>query len=139
MTTTTEPITAEPGGTDEARSAVVPDRKFADYDIRPEIAAALADAGIVAPFPLQAMTLPVALSGHDIIGQAKTGTGKTLGFGVPLLNRVVSPGEDGFDQLPAPGKPQALVIVPTRELAVQVAEDLVTASKRRTVRVLQVY
>src|SRR5450756_1538034 len=85
------------------------------------------------------MTLPVALAGHDIIGQAKTGTGKTLGFGVPLLNLVIAPDEDGFDTLPAPGKPQALVVAPTRELAAQVAGDLATASKKRSVRVLQIY
>ena len=89
--------------------------------------------------PIQAMTLPVAMSGHDIIGQAKTGTGKTLGFGVPLLHRVIAPGEEGFDQLPAPGKPQALVIVPTRELAVQVAGDLMAASAKRSVRIIQLY
>ncbi|RYV52265.1 DEAD/DEAH box helicase [Pengzhenrongella frigida] len=85
------------------------------------------------------MTLPVALAGHDIIGQAKTGTGKTLGFGVPLLHRVVSPGEVGYEDLPAPGKPQALVVLPTRELAVQVARDLEAASTTRSVRVLAVY
>lgn len=112
---------------------------FADFDVRPEIVAALAAAGITHPFPIQAMTLPVALSGHDIIGQAKTGTGKTLGFGVPLLHRVVAPGEPGFDELPAPGKPQALVVVPTRELAVQVAGDLMTASAKRSVRIVQLY
>ncbi|WP_246119499.1 DEAD/DEAH box helicase, partial [Cellulomonas massiliensis] len=122
-----------------AASVQAVDASFADFDVRPEIVQALADAGITQPFPIQAMTLPVALSGHDIIGQAKTGTGKTLGFGVPLLNRVVAPGEDGYDRLPAPGKPQALVVVPTRELAVQVAGDLATASSRRTVRVVQVY
>ncbi|WNB86119.1 DEAD/DEAH box helicase [Cellulomonas sp. ATA003] len=123
-----------------ARSSVQADNPtFADFDVRPEIVEALAAAGIISPFPIQAMTLPVALSGHDIIGQAKTGTGKTLGFGVPLLHRVVAPGEDGYDALPAPGKPQALVIVPTRELAVQVAGDLATASSRRSVRVLQLY
>jgi len=115
------------------------DASFSDFDVRPEIVAALAAAGITHPFPIQAMTLPVALAGHDIIGQAKTGTGKTLGFGVPLLNRVLAPGEDGYDQLPAPGKPQALVVVPTRELAVQVAGDLATASAGRSVRVVQVY
>jgi len=115
------------------------DASFADFDVRPEIVQALADAGITQPFPIQAMTLPVALSRHDIIGQAKTGTGKTLGFGVPLLDAIVAPGEDGYDQLPAPGKPQALVVVPTRELAVQVAGDLATASARRSVRVVQVY
>lgn len=122
-----------------ASSVQAVDASFADFDVRPEIVQALADAGISHPFPIQAMTLPVALSRHDIIGQAKTGTGKTLGFGVPLLNAVVAPGEDGYDRLAAPGKPQALVVVPTRELAVQVAGDLATASARRTVRVVQVY
>nr|WP_245530373.1 DEAD/DEAH box helicase [Cellulomonas flavigena] len=115
------------------------DASFADFDVRPEIVAALAAAGITQPFPIQAMTLPVALSGHDIIGQAKTGTGKTLGFGVPLLHRVIAPGEDGYDRLPAPGEPQALVVVPTRELAVQVAGDLAMASTGRKVRIVQVY
>ncbi|MBX9243976.1 DEAD/DEAH box helicase, partial [Actinotalea ferrariae] len=112
---------------------------FADFGIRDEIVRALSDAGISHPFPIQAMTLPVALSKHDIIGQAKTGTGKTLGFGIPLLEHVVAPGEEGFEQLPAPGKPQALVIVPTRELAVQVAGDLETASRHRKVRVVLLY
>nr|WP_246855331.1 DEAD/DEAH box helicase [Cellulomonas sp. Y8] len=125
--------------TPTAASVQAADVTFADFDVRPEIVQALADAGISTPFPIQAMTLPVALSGHDIIGQAKTGTGKTLGFGVPLLHRVVAPGEEGFDTLPAPGKPQAIVIVPTRELAVQVAGDLETASKRRSVRIALLY
>lgn len=125
--------------TTTASSVQDADVTFADFDVRPEIVEALADAGIVKPFPIQAMTLPVALSGYDIIGQAKTGTGKTLGFGVPLLNRVVAPGEEGFEQLPAPGKPQAVVIVPTRELAVQVAKDLEVASAKRSVRIVQLY
>src|SRR4051794_36102142 len=122
-----------------AAEPVAPELTFADFDVHPEIVASLADHGIIHPFPIQAMTLPVALSGHDIIGQAKTGTGKTLGFGVPLLHRVIAPGEEGYDQLPEPGKPQALVVVPTRELAVQVAGDLATASVHRSVRVVQVY
>ncbi len=132
-----EPMTRPLKNTWSSVQAV--EASFADFDVRPEIVQALADAGITHPFPIQAMTLPVALSGHDIIGQAKTGTGKTLGFGVPLLHRVVAPGEEGYEQLPHPGKPQALVVVPTRELAVQVAGDLATASARRSVRVLQVY
>src|SRR5690606_25688718 len=115
--------------------APLPERTFADFGIRPEIAEALAEAGITHPFPIQALTLPVALARHDIIGQAKTGTGKTFGFGLPLLEHVVSPGEEGFDALPAPGKPQAIVVVPTRELAVQVAGDLETASRKRSVRI----
>nr|WP_269204532.1 DEAD/DEAH box helicase [Motilibacter deserti] len=103
----------------------------------PQTADALEAVGIVEAFPIQEMTLPVALSGADIIGQAKTGTGKTLGFGVPLLQRVVAPEDEG--EPAAPGKPQALVVVPTRELAVQVAKDLDLAGSRRGVRVLTVY
>jgi superfamily II DNA/RNA helicase len=118
---------------------VIEDRTFADFDVHPDIVSALADAGIIHPFPIQAMTLPVALSGHDIIGQAKTGTGKTLGFGIPLLQLAVAPGDEGFDALPAPGKPQTLVVVPTRELAVQVARDLEAAGHKRGIRVLTVY
>ena len=113
---------------------------FADFGVNPLIVQALANAGIISPFPIQSMTLPVALAGHDIIGQAKTGTGKTLGFGVPLLHRAIGPGEHGYDELgEAAGKPQALVMAPTRELAVQVAGDLETAGKLRSVRIAQIY
>ncbi|MGK5450145.1 DEAD/DEAH box helicase [Streptomyces radiopugnans] len=88
------------------------------------------------------MTLPVALSGSDVIGQAKTGTGKTLGFGLPLLDSVVVPadvdaGRATQDQLT--DAPQALVVVPTRELCQQVTNDLLTAGKVRNVRVLAIY
>ena len=112
---------------------------FADFGVHLDIVAALADAGIIHPFPIQAMTLPVALGGHDIIGQAKTGTGKTLGFGVPMIQRVVAPGDEGWGDLVKPGKPQALAVAPTRELAVQVSGDLERAGKQRGVRVLTVY
>ena len=122
---------------DAAAPALQP--TFADFDVRPEIVEALAAVDIVHPFPIQAMTLPVALGGHDIIGQAKTGTGKTLGFGVPILQRVVAPTDDGYASLAKPGKPQALVVTPTRELAVQVAGDLEKAGARRGVRITTVY
>ncbi len=122
-----------------APATPVETRTFSDFAVRDDIVEALNRVGITTPFPIQAMTLPVALDGHDIIGQAKTGTGKTLGFGLPLLQRSIAPGEDGFDALAAPGKPQALVVVPTRELAVQVAGDLETASTLRATRVLTVY
>jgi len=112
---------------------------FGDFAIDPEIVRALQEAGIVHPFPIQSMALPVALTGQDIIGQAKTGTGKTLGFGVPLVQIARGPGEPGWDGLPSPGAPQGLVVVPTRELAVQVAGDLRTAASLRAVRVLTVY
>ncbi|PFG40592.1 superfamily II DNA/RNA helicase [Georgenia soli] len=125
--------------TDDVVVADLEEKSFADFGVEAPIVEALRDVGITHPFPIQALTLPVALGGHDIIGQAKTGTGKTLGFGIPLLQRVVGPGEDGWDGIEAAGSPQALVIVPTRELAKQVAEDLSTASRRRGVRIVQVY
>ncbi|MFN8075883.1 MAG: DEAD/DEAH box helicase [Kineosporiaceae bacterium] len=116
-----------------------PQKTFADYGVQPAIITALAEIGIVHPFPIQASTLSVASAGHDVIGQAKTGTGKTLGFGIPVLQQVTGPGEDGWDELEAPGKPQALVVVPTRELANQVASDLTKAAKHRSARVTVLY
>ena len=112
---------------------------FADFGVHPDIVDALAGAGIVHPFPIQSMTLAVALGGHDIIGQAKTGTGKTLGFGIPMIQRVISPKDDAFATLKTAGKPQALAVAPTRELAVQVSGDLEHAGKARGVRVLTIY
>src|SRR3978361_693462 len=91
---------------------------------------ALATKGILEPFPIQEQTIPLGLSGQDIIGQAKTGTGKTLGFGLPLLQAL------GTD--PEPGV-KALVVVPTRELCVQVAEDLVLAASNRATKVVAIY
>ena len=87
------------------------------------------------------MTLPLALNGQDLIGQAKTGTGKTLAFGLPIIQRVVCPADAEWNELrdDKKGKPQALVIVPTRELAIQVADDLEKAGAVRKVRVLTVY
>ena len=100
---------------------------------------ALEQVDITTPFPIQAMAIPIALTGTDMIGQARTGTGKTLAFGITLLQRVVVPGERDYPELSKPGAPQALVVTPTRELASQVAADLVTASARRHARVLTVY
>ena len=115
---------------------------FRELGILPETAEALEAVGITSPFPIQEMTLPVALSGTDVIGQAKTGTGKTLGFGLPLLDRVTVPadieaGRAQPEQLT--DAPQALVVVPTRELCTQVTNDLLTAGKVRNVRVLAIY
>jgi superfamily II DNA/RNA helicase len=105
---------------------------FSDFDVRPEIVAALAEVGIVKTFAIQELTLPIALAGNDLIGQARTGMGKTLGFGVPLLNRLNLPGGDA-------SAPQALVIAPTRELAVQVSGDLAAAGKLLGARVVTIY
>ena len=81
----------------------------------------------------------MAISGKDLIGQAKTGTGKTFGFGLPLLTRIVSPTSSDWADYKHAGKPQALVIVPTRELAIQVAEDLTMASSNIGARVVSLY
>jgi superfamily II DNA/RNA helicase len=113
---------------------VAPDSPlFSDFDVHPDVIAALAEVGITRTFAIQELTLPLALAGHDLIGQARTGTGKTLGFGVPMLQRVVPPAEGGD------GVPQALVVVPTRELCVQVSRDLAAAGARRGIRVQAIY
>ncbi|QHO90571.1 DNA helicase [Actinomyces sp. 432] len=130
---------AKPDITDATAEADLTARTFADFGVEEEICQALADRGITHPFPIQALTLPIALRSQDIIGQAKTGTGKTLGFGIPLLMDTLGPGEEGWDEDPASGSPQALVVLPTRELAKQVAEELAGAAAKRTVRIVQVY
>jgi superfamily II DNA/RNA helicase len=103
---------------------------FAEFGVREEITRALTAAGIERTFAIQELTLPLAMAGEDIIGQARTGTGKTLGFGVPLLHRLQTPGD---------GTPQVLVVVPTRELCLQVTHDLTDASKHLGVRILAIY
>lgn len=89
--------------------------------------------GIDRAFAIQEYALPIGLRGGDMIGQAPTGTGKTLGFGIPVIDRVLSR-EEGGD-----GAPQALIVVPTRELGLQVAKDLQGAGKTRGIRVLPIY
>ncbi len=104
---------------------------FTDLGINQTVVDALSDVGIVHPFPIQEQAIPIALKGTDLIGQARTGTGKTLAFGLPILERIT---------LPSPDKrPQALIMCPTRELAVQVAGDLTVASTGLCARVLTVY
>ena len=112
---------------------------FRELGVLPEIADALERVGIVTPFPIQEMTLSVALIGTDLIGQARTGTGKTLAFGIPVLQRTVAPHDPDYSDLAAPGKPQALIVAPTRELALQVSNDISVASEDRGTRVLTVY
>ena len=103
---------------------------FTELGVDQDMVDALAEKGIIEAFPIQEQTIPLAISGQDIIGQAKTGTGKTFGFGLPLLQRI---GEN-----PEPGV-QALVVVPTRELCVQVFEDLELAAKNRGATVVPIY
>jgi superfamily II DNA/RNA helicase len=111
---------------------------FRELGVLPEICDALERAGISTPFPIQEMTLSVALMGTDLIGQARTGTGKTLAFGIPILQRSVAPKDPDYAEVPQ-GKPQALVVAPTRELALQVSGDLTLAGADRGLRVLTVY
>ncbi|MBV9095651.1 MAG: DEAD/DEAH box helicase, partial [Streptosporangiaceae bacterium] len=97
---------AAPGGHDGRSHAIA----FGDLGISDVICSGLEAAGITTTFPIQALALPLALRGQDIIGQARTGTGKTLAFGIPVLQRLTRGGT----------RPQALIVVPTRELAIQV-------------------
>jgi len=147
-----------------------PDAGFAALGVAAHLVSALDGLGITAPFPIQASTIPVALTGADIIGQAKTGTGKTLAFGIPVLQAIEesAPAQPAADAAPATvaakaaagssrrrgrptggnagaklppagGTPQALIVVPTRELAVQVCSDLAAAGSTNGIRVHALY
>lgn len=108
---------------------------FVELGVAAEICDALHAQGITRTFAIQELTLPIALAGHDLIGQARTGTGKTLGFGVPLLDRVF----DDADVEELDGTPRSLIVVPTRELAVQVGQDLERLAVNLPVRVVTIY
>ena len=93
---------------------------FADLGLADEIVRALSAKGITSPFPVQSLTIPDALEGRDVCGKAKTGSGKTLAFGLPVLQRM---------DKAKPNRPTGLVLVPTRELANQVCDELVPAAE----------
>ena len=112
---------------------------FADLPLRPETLAALSEHGFASPFPIQEQVLPIALADGDVIGQAKTGTGKTLAFGIPVIERVIAPLDKEWSELAAKGAPQVLVVVPTRELCVQVTKDIDELTGNRGIRTLAVY
>ncbi|MGA5542278.1 DEAD/DEAH box helicase [Mycobacterium sp. NPDC051198] len=99
-------------------------KTFAELGVRDEIVRALRETGIEHPFAIQELTLPLALAGDDLIGQARTGMGKTYAFGVPLLHRISTD-----ETRPLNGTPRALIVVPTRELCIQVYGDLAGAAK----------
>ncbi len=115
---------------------------FAEFGVDARIVGVLADAGIEHTFAIQALTLPIALTGSDLIGQARTGMGKTLGFGVPLLQRLAhdpAVAADARGKLPTGRAPRAVVMVPTRELCVQVTRDLHQIGKVLGLAVTAVY
>jgi superfamily II DNA/RNA helicase len=108
-------------------------KTFADLGISKELLDSVTKAGFSSPFPIQEAVIPLALTGADVIGQAKTGTGKTLGFGIPVINRVLAHAKLGS------GLPLALIVVPTRELGIQVAEELVKISDQARIKVAAIY
>ena len=99
--------------------------KFTELHLAEDILSAVAKVGFVEPSPIQELTIPLALEGKDVIGQAQTGTGKTAAFGLPTLNKI-----DVTNNVV-----QALVIAPTRELAVQSQEELFRFGREKKVKV----
>jgi len=104
-------------------------KSFEEFLISREIVRSLHEIGFQETFPIQAATIPALLEGRDVIGQAKTGTGKTAAFGIPMIQKIVK-NEDSV---------QGLILVPTRELAQQVASDLNRYGKYLSIRALAVY
>jgi superfamily II DNA/RNA helicase len=117
--------------TTSALPAVEPPTGFADLGVPERIDDGLAAAGFAQPFMIQTAAIPLAMEGRDVCGRARTGSGKTLAFGVPMLARIL---DDA-----APARPLGLVLVPTRELAVQVAEVLEPVARHADQRILAVY
>jgi superfamily II DNA/RNA helicase len=107
-----------------------PAASFAELGVPPKLVAVLAAEGITAPFPIQAATLPDSLAGRDVLGRGRTGSGKTLGFLLPVLTRLAAD-----PRKRQPNRPRALILAPTRELATQIhtaAEPLAKALGLRT-------
>ncbi|PHX67162.1 MAG: RNA helicase [Actinobacteria bacterium] len=112
---------------------------FAELPLRPETIEALHAHGFTEPFAIQEMVLPIALGDGDVIGQAKTGTGKTLAFGIPVIERVIAPNDPEWAEFATKGVPQVLIVVPTRELCTQVTRDIDELARNRGIRTLAVY
>jgi superfamily II DNA/RNA helicase len=103
-------------------SSTAPAVRFADFGLAPDILRALSDQGYVNPTPIQAEAIPIVLQGHDVMGAAQTGTGKTAGFALPIIQLLLAHASSSMS--PARHPVRALVLVPTRELAVQVGENV---------------
>jgi superfamily II DNA/RNA helicase len=112
-----------PNTNDSANApSAVPTVRFADFGLAPEILRALSDQGYVHPTPIQAQAIPVVLQGRDVMGAAQTGTGKTAGFSLPIIQLLLAHASTSMS--PARHPVRALILTPTRELAVQVAENV---------------
>ncbi len=103
--------------------------QFSDLNLLPQLMQALEERGYTEPTPIQAQMIPIMLTGVDVIGQAQTGTGKTAAFALPILQNLI----------PGQKRPQALILSPTRELALQVAETIEAYGRHVDVRVLAIY
>ena len=112
---------------------------FAELPLRSQTIEALHTHGFLAPFAIQEMVLPIALADGDVIGQAKTGTGKTLAFGIPVIERVIAPHDAEWADFANKGMPQVLIVVPTRELCTQVTRDIEELASNRGIRTVAVY
>jgi ATP-dependent RNA helicase DeaD len=123
----TTPNDPTPQGDETAKDA-----GFAALGLDADLVAALAKLGYEEPTPIQRESIPLLLSGRDLLGQAATGTGKTAAFALPLLQRIGTAAA-------VPARPRALVLVPTRELAMQVAEAIHRYGKGRNAGVLPIY
>jgi ATP-dependent RNA helicase RhlE len=111
--------------------------KFADLGLMPELLRAVEESGYSEPTPIQAQAIPVILAGCDVMGGAQTGTGKTAGFTLPMLNRIAR--HANASPSPARHPVRCLILTPTRELAMQVHESVVTYSKHLPLRSVCVY
>ncbi len=105
------------------------ENSFRSLGVSAEVASVLEERGILAPFPIQALVLPDALAGLDVLAKAPTGSGKTFAFGLPIVERAT----------PGDGMPSVLILVPTRELAAQVAGELEIIGKSKGLRAAAVY
>ncbi|HZJ00441.1 MAG TPA: DEAD/DEAH box helicase [Gemmatimonadaceae bacterium] len=109
---------------------------FTDLGLRPELLQAVQDAGYSSPTPIQQQAIPVALEGRDLIGLAQTGTGKTAGFTLPIIERLL---EEGYGHVAGSHRVRVLVLTPTRELCVQVDESFRKYGRHTTLRVASIY
>ncbi|HET6529017.1 MAG TPA: DEAD/DEAH box helicase, partial [Actinoplanes sp.] len=107
---------------------------FLDLGVPAKLVGVLADLGITHPFPIQAATLPDALSGRDVLGRGRTGSGKTYAFAIPLVARLAASGTQR-----RPRRPRALILAPTRELASQIDATLAPLARAAGLRTLTVF
>ncbi len=122
-------VSAEPEETEESNEPVVQAAAFRALNLSEPTMRAIIEAGFEAPTPIQEQSIPILIAGHDLIGQAQTGTGKTAAFALPLAEILD----------PALQQPQAIILLPTRELCIQVAQETHTLSKFSRLRVVPVY